>query len=154
MARVIGDGMRVQMVGNEPGRASAMKMMLSGLSKGLCALFVESGLAAKKQGMLPEMIEAYETIYPGVMSIVGRMLPTYVKHAARRAVEMRETEQTAQSAGVEPRVLSAVREVHEMIAAAMEDAQEEMDVAGVIEWLDERGVMSPAWQASTKENKE
>ncbi len=139
VAAVIGDGMRVQVLGDEPGRASAMKMLLSGLSKGLCALFVESALVARRQGMLGEMIEAYEKIYPGVMSIVERMLPTYAQHAARRAVEMRETEQTAEAAGVEPCVLSAVRQVHEMIAGAMEDAQGEMSVEKVIEWLDERG---------------
>jgi 3-hydroxyisobutyrate dehydrogenase-like beta-hydroxyacid dehydrogenase len=113
---LVGGGMRVNMLGDRPGRASAMKMLLSGLSKGVCALFVETALVAKRQGMLPEMVEAYGQIYPGVTAVVDRMLPTYARHAGRRAAEMGELEQTALAAGLEPCVLAAVARLHEMLA--------------------------------------
>ena len=68
--------------------------------------------------MLAEMTEAYAQIYPGVMAVVERMLPTYPQHAGRRAAEMAELEQTALAAGLEPCVLAAVARVHEMLAGA------------------------------------
>lgn len=146
VAKLFDGGMRVRVVGKEVGRASAMKMHLSGLSKGLCALFVESALVAARQGMLPQMVAAYEEIYPGVMAIVERMLPTYAHHAPRRAVEMRETEQTAKAAGVEPCVLTAVRELHEHLATALEDAADPdaASVESLIEQLNRQGLLSPA----------
>lgn len=119
VAALVGDAMRVELLGDVPGRAKAMKMLLSGLSKGLCALFVEAALTAHRHAMLPEMIEAYTRIYPGVMAVVDRMLPTYDRHAGRRADEMRELEQTARSAGLDPIVLTAVRALHEDMAAAL-----------------------------------
>ena len=54
-----------------------MKMLLSGVSKGACALFFETALIAHRHGMLAEMIESYSRIYPGVMGIVERMMPTF-----------------------------------------------------------------------------
>ena len=52
VARLFAGTMRVQELGSEPGSASAMKMLLGGLSKGLCALFLELALLAREQGML------------------------------------------------------------------------------------------------------
>jgi 3-hydroxyisobutyrate dehydrogenase-like beta-hydroxyacid dehydrogenase len=118
VASLVGEDMRVKLLGDQPGRASAMKMLLSGLSKGVCALFVETALVAERQGMLAEMTEAYAQIYPGVTAVVERMLPTYPQHAGRRAAEMAELEQTALASGLEPCVLAAVARVHEMLAGA------------------------------------
>ncbi|MDB5356862.1 MAG: putative dehydrogenase [Phycisphaerales bacterium] len=116
VARLFGDSVAVKLLGDQPGRASAMKMLLSGLSKGVCALFVETALTAHRHGMLAEMAESYTRIYPGIMALVDRMLPTYAGHAARRVDETRELEQTAQAAGFEPCVLAAVRQLHELLA--------------------------------------
>jgi 3-hydroxyisobutyrate dehydrogenase-like beta-hydroxyacid dehydrogenase len=116
VAGLFGDAIQVRQLGEQPGRASAMKMLLSGLSKGVCALFVETALTAHRHGMLFEMADSYTRIYPGIMALVDRMLPTYAQHAARRADETRELEQTAQAAGLEPCVLAAVRQVHELLA--------------------------------------
>ena len=118
LARVFEGAMRVRVLGDIPGKASAMKMLLSGLSKGVCALVTELALLAESQRMLPEMIEAMAQIYPGIWALVERMFPTYPKHAARRADEMRELEQTAQGAGLEPCVISTVARLHEILADA------------------------------------
>jgi 3-hydroxyisobutyrate dehydrogenase-like beta-hydroxyacid dehydrogenase len=118
VAALVGNEMRVKLLGNQSGRASAMKMLLSGLSKGVCALFVETALVAERQGMLAEMTEAYAQIYPGITAVAERMLPTYPQHVGRRAAEMAELEQTAMAAGLEPCVLAAVARVHEMLARA------------------------------------
>ncbi len=116
VAELFGDALRVQHLGSEAGRASAMKMLLSGVSKGVCAMFVELALVAHRHDMLAEMTEAYARIYPGVMALVDRMMPTYPLHAGRRAVEMRELELTARAVGIEPTVVSAIRKMHDMLA--------------------------------------
>jgi len=118
VAALFDGAMRVQVLGAEPGRASAMKMLLGGLSKGMCALFAELALLAGRQGMLDEMLEATTRTYPGVMTVVGRMLPTYPRHAGRRETEMGELEATARSAGMNPRVIGAVRAMHAELARA------------------------------------
>lgn len=121
VARLFCGVMRVQELGAEPGAASAMKMLLGGLSKGLCALFLELALLAQEQGMLPEMLEACGRIYPGVTAVAERMLPTYALHAGRRATEMAEVEQTVRAAGLEPCVTGAIRRLHELLAAESPD---------------------------------
>ncbi len=73
--------MHVQVLGDGPGAASAMKMALGGLAKGLCALFAEVALLADRHEMLGQMLDATARIYPGVFEVVERMLPTYTAHA-------------------------------------------------------------------------
>ena len=109
---------RVKLLGGDVGRASAMKMLLGGLSKGLCALFAELALLAHEQGMLEEMLEAATRTYGGVTAVAERMLPTYARHAGRRYTEMSELEATARHAGLTPRVIEGVLRFHEMMAQA------------------------------------
>jgi 3-hydroxyisobutyrate dehydrogenase-like beta-hydroxyacid dehydrogenase len=111
--------MRVKRLGPEIGRASAMKMLLGGLSKGVCALFAELAVLAHEQGMLDEMLEATGRTYPGIAALAERMLPTYAQHAGRRATEMNELAATAEAAGVTPRAIRGVVEFHEALAAAI-----------------------------------
>jgi len=118
VARLFEGTMRVHVLGDEAGKASAMKMLLSGLSKGVCALMTELALVAQGRHMLPEMVDAVSEIYPGVWALVERMLPTYPKHAARRADEMRELEHTAQAVGLDTMVIRAIARLHETLANA------------------------------------
>jgi 3-hydroxyisobutyrate dehydrogenase-like beta-hydroxyacid dehydrogenase len=137
VARLFEGAMRVRVLGDQPGKASAMKMLLSGLSKGVCALVTELALVAEGRQMLPEMIEAMAQSYPGIWALVERMLPTYPKHAGRRADEMRELEQTAKASGIEPCVVAAVAGMHDMLAdASLENMPPEgWTVAGLVRGL-------------------
>ena len=119
VARLFAGAARVKLLGDGAGRASAMKMLLGGLSKGLCALFAELALLAHEQGMLDEMLEAVGRTYGGVAAVAERMLPTYAKHAGRRHTEMSELEATARAAGLTPRVIDGVLAFHEAMARAM-----------------------------------
>ena len=143
IAQLIGDAMRVRLLGDEYGRASAMKMLLSGLSKGVCALFAETALIADRRGMLDEMIQAYALIYPGIMTLIERMFPTYAQHAARRAAEMRELEATARATGIEPCTLSGARELHEQLAAICVGCGAS-DLKSLIEFLVGEGFLEPS----------
>lgn len=107
---------RVKVVGDAPGQASALKMVLSGLSKGLVGLYSETMLFAREMGLLDDALEIGNEFYPGVMEVVKRLFPTYPQHAARRSEELREMEKTMSLNGVVPRVAAAAREVIANIA--------------------------------------
>jgi 3-hydroxyisobutyrate dehydrogenase-like beta-hydroxyacid dehydrogenase len=149
VAALFSGAMSVQELGARVGAASAMKMLLGGLSKGLCGLFLELALLAREQGMLPEMLQACGRIYPGVTAVTERMLPTYALHAGRRATEMAEVEQTVRAAGLAPCVTRAVRELHQAMAAVSFGLASEAGAAGlgwtpaaVIEHLAKHGLLS------------
>jgi 3-hydroxyisobutyrate dehydrogenase-like beta-hydroxyacid dehydrogenase len=137
---------RVRVVGDEPGRASMMKMLLAGMSKGLCALFVELAATAKRRDMLGEMLLESARIYPGMTAVVDRMLPTYAQHADRRASEMNELQQTATLSGIEPCVIAAVTRLHEEIARVSFDTAggSNWTVASLIGRLVDEGILTTA----------
>jgi 3-hydroxyisobutyrate dehydrogenase-like beta-hydroxyacid dehydrogenase len=99
-----------------PGDASAMKMLLGGLSKGLCALFVELATLANRRAMAGEFLDEAEKFYPGIVAAAQRMLPTYPEHAQRRTGEMSELEKTAIASGQSPCMIAATRCLIEMLA--------------------------------------
>ncbi|MCU1248387.1 MAG: hypothetical protein JWQ49_1416 [Edaphobacter sp.] len=110
--------MRVKVAGDMPGQASALKMIVSGIPKGLSALFLETMVFAQDIHLLDEAIEACDEIYPSIMEVIRRMLPTYPQHAGRRCEELREREETMLMSGLTPRIVSAVREVTCALASA------------------------------------
>src|SRR5207253_11253221 len=86
--------LRVKVLGDAPGQASAFKMMISGLNKGVVALVLEMALAARQAGFLDDLLVCYRDAYPGIMGLVDRLLPTYPEHARRRGDELKEVAQT------------------------------------------------------------
>jgi 3-hydroxyisobutyrate dehydrogenase-like beta-hydroxyacid dehydrogenase len=154
VAALFGGAVRTRMLGEEIGRASAMKMLLAGVSKGVCALFVELGLAAQRREMLTEMLEASSQIYPGIMQLIDRMLPTYALHAPRRAMEMNELQETLRAADLEPCVVDAVRRLHESLAEESFDTPAEGNgwtVASLIQHLQRRDFLAAEELASPKQ---
>jgi 3-hydroxyisobutyrate dehydrogenase-like beta-hydroxyacid dehydrogenase len=84
----------VRVAGKEVGTASQLKLLLSGVSKGLTALFLELCHAAKAADLLDEFLDSAREFYPELLSVVDRLLPSYPLHAPRRADEMRELAQS------------------------------------------------------------
>src|SRR5260370_5828648 len=64
--------MRVKVVGDMPGQASALRMIVSGITKGLSGLFIETMLFAQEMHLLKEAIEACDEIYPSIMELFRR----------------------------------------------------------------------------------
>jgi 3-hydroxyisobutyrate dehydrogenase-like beta-hydroxyacid dehydrogenase len=148
VARLFGRTMQVQVVGEEPGKASALKGALAGLSKGLAALFVEIAVMAREAGVAPFFLERCRSYYPGVMEVVERMLPTYPRHAGRRAEEMGELEDAMRSLGLRADMVSAARRVTRAMAeAGLPLTQRTAD--GVLEALHAAGAL----RAPVAENK-
>ncbi len=113
----LADGaLRVRVLGREPGRASLMKMLLGGLSKGMCTLFLELATLAKQRGILPEMLESCASFYPELAATMERILPTCPRHAVRRVGELHELERTARVSDLDPCLIGAVRLVYEQLA--------------------------------------
>jgi 3-hydroxyisobutyrate dehydrogenase-like beta-hydroxyacid dehydrogenase len=114
--------LRTQFLGDTVGEASAMKMLLAGISKTLVATLVEVGCAAARRGMLDEFVQACRWLYPGVLQPVARMLPAHAQHAARRADEVAEIASFFSALGLQPRVVGATGQVLAAMAAASPSA--------------------------------
>jgi 3-hydroxyisobutyrate dehydrogenase-like beta-hydroxyacid dehydrogenase len=107
----------VRAIGDTPGQASALKMIVSSIPKGLSGLFVEVMLFARQMHLFDEAMEACDEIYPSIMEVMRRMLPTYPQHARRRCEELQAAEETMLMSGFKPRIVRAVREVTSDLAA-------------------------------------
>ena len=108
IATLLDGTIKLQVVGPTVGQAKTLKLLLGGISKSLNALFLEIGAVANHADMTDSFLESCQYFYPGVMTAIDRMLPTYPAHAARRVDELSSIES-----------LATARAVHaDMIAAA------------------------------------
>jgi 3-hydroxyisobutyrate dehydrogenase-like beta-hydroxyacid dehydrogenase len=138
--------MRAKAVGDIPGQASALKMIVSGIPKGLSALFLETMLLAQDMHLLDEAIETCNEIYPSIMEVIRRMLPTYPQHAARRCEELQEVEDTMLMWGLAPRIVRAVREVTAGLASIdwPSHEAEQWTVVDIIVKIHKDGTLHPS----------
>jgi len=118
LANVLGRVLRIKVLGQQAGQASLFKMLISGLAKGVAALFVEMSLAGRRAGLLEELLVCYRQSNPGLVELVERLLPTYPQHAVRRAEEACAVEQTIQHLGLRPCVSAGAREWAEELVRA------------------------------------
>jgi hypothetical protein len=126
-----------------PGQASALRMLLSGLTKGVIALFVETALAARQAGVLEKLLANDRANYPGVMEVVERILPTYPRHAARRGQELAEVESTLSDLGLSPTVVPGIRHLIQAMGQCWSAGRQDRDwsVAEVINDLHARRLL-------------
>jgi 3-hydroxyisobutyrate dehydrogenase-like beta-hydroxyacid dehydrogenase len=110
LSETVGPFLCVRAIGDMPGQASALKMIVSGIPKGLSGLFMETMLFAQQMHLFDEAMGACDEIYPSIMEVMRRMLPTYPQHARRRCAELQAVEETMLMSGFKPRIVRAVRE--------------------------------------------
>ena len=149
---MFGRTLRIRVLGDAPCRASAMKSLLAGMSKGLAALFFEAGVLAREAGMFGEFLEECAAFYPGVLEAVDRTAPTYPRHAARRRDEMRELEQTMETLGLAPHMARAARQVIGAVAALEWADADDWTTAAVVEELYRGGGSAPTAERPTMRN--
>jgi 3-hydroxyisobutyrate dehydrogenase-like beta-hydroxyacid dehydrogenase len=147
--------LRVKVVGDMPGQASALKMIVSGIPKGLSGLFIETMLFAQEMHLLNEAVEACDEIYPSIMEVIRRMLPTYPQHAARRCEELQEVEESMLIGGLTPRIVRAVREVTSALADAgwPDHDHQQWAIAELIEEIQKQGALQTP-KAHTRQSPE
>ena len=110
--------MRIKLLDDEVGAASAVRLSVSWLTKGLPALFLEMVSAAGKAGKQHELIQVLRDLYPGLMELLERTLPTYPRHVARRLQEIDEMERWVAELGLQPVMPAAVRTMFSRFEAA------------------------------------
>ena len=105
--------MECEVIGKEPGKASALKMCFAAHSKGSIALLTAVMAAANHLGVLEDLRRQWTRMSPGVAS-EGHILRAAPK-AWRWAPEMREIAATLDSAGMPPEFHQAAAEIFEML---------------------------------------
>ena len=104
-------------LGAELGAASAFKLAFAGFNKGLVALFLEVMEAAGAAGDRDELLARLRAFYPGTVETLERLLPSYPRHAARRADELDELARWLTSEGRGGGCAAAARDVLRRFAA-------------------------------------
>lgn len=87
-------------LGDEIGRASALKMCYAALNKGFDALLTAVLLASERLGVRSELVDEIEKSQPEAASRTSRRVPFLAATAERYAPEMREIAATFASVGV------------------------------------------------------
>jgi 3-hydroxyisobutyrate dehydrogenase-like beta-hydroxyacid dehydrogenase len=113
-------GMRIQVTGEQVGRAAATKMFRSIMIKGLEALITECVLAAGRYGAEEGVFASLAESYPGIdwPALADYMIGRVVEHGERRAREMEEVAETLEGIGIEPIMALATARRQEWSAQA------------------------------------
>jgi len=111
-------GMKMELVSDKVGQASAIKMFRSIVVKGLEALLVESMTASAEYGVEDRVLASLQETWPGIdwEKLAGYMIERVVSHGKRRAAEMREVSATLESIGMEPVMAAATAVRQQWIA--------------------------------------
>ena len=120
-ARAVADllqplGMPVEVISEEPGDASTLKLLRSVFMKGVAAAAIESVEGAEAAGQ----VEWVKREIAGVIgeALLERLLEGSRTHAARRTEEMEAACELLQQLGVEPRIADAAGSVLAALAAS------------------------------------
>ncbi len=96
-------GMNVKAIGSEPGQASAVKLILSVVTKGLGSLLVEMLLAAHHFKVEDATVKALLQFYAmGLEAAIDRSVGSTAIHAGRRITEMESSLRLLKRIGVDP----------------------------------------------------
>lgn len=106
-------GMNIEVVGDQPGQASALKMIRSVMVKGIEALLIEALTAAEKAGVTEQILDSVGETFPGVdwRETADYYLSRTLEHGARRVTEMTEAALTIEELGFNSHMSRAACEV-------------------------------------------
>jgi 3-hydroxyisobutyrate dehydrogenase-like beta-hydroxyacid dehydrogenase len=111
-------GMNMDLVADEVGQASAIKMFRSIMIKGLEALMLESMLAASEYRVEARVLASLKATFPSLdwEKLSGYLIERVVSHGKRRAAEMREVAATLRDIGIEPLMADATAKREQWLA--------------------------------------
>ena len=116
MERLDGKGITVLPMGLEIGRASALKMVYAGLTKGTMTLHTAMLLAAHQLGVYGELIAEYEDSQQAALAAMRARVPRIPADAGRWIGEMEEIAATLASVGVTPGFHDGAAEIYRVLA--------------------------------------
>jgi 3-hydroxyisobutyrate dehydrogenase-like beta-hydroxyacid dehydrogenase len=131
-------------VGDEVGRASAVKMSTASVYKGTTALLAQAMRAAHENGVLEHVVADFRAAAPELVANVERRLAFAATKSGRYVGEMHEIAATQQAAGLTPSLFGAMAEIYERIAttplarANPEDVPRDLSLRQVLEGVRER----------------
>ncbi len=112
-------GMDAEVVSDEVGFASSVKMIRSVMIKGLEALVLECVLSGRKAGVDQMVLESLDKTFPGFdwKHRAAYMMERVTTHGIRRAAEMREVALTVEQLGLSGDMSKAAVEWQQRIGA-------------------------------------
>lgn len=112
-------GMNIKIIGEEPGQASAVKMLRSVFTKGVSALLLETFIAAYEYGVVEMVFNSLEETEDSMTfnEMVNLRVCSTITHAKRRTDELEMVCETLKDVNVEPIMSQATKEVLGKIAA-------------------------------------
>jgi 3-hydroxyisobutyrate dehydrogenase-like beta-hydroxyacid dehydrogenase len=120
--RMTPHGMVINVIGSNPGDASAMKLIRSVLMKGLAALLLETMEAARRRNILDEVIEDCSVTFNDIpfQKIIRRYVGGTAVHCERRIHEMKECQELLHSMDSSDRATrSTINMLREMVKMGM-----------------------------------
>ncbi len=136
LASELARALPVRVVGAAIGDASAFKLCFSGFNKAVVAAGFESLCAAQRAGFGEELLAALREFYPGTVEALERQMPTYPRHASRRAQEMADVGAWLAEQGSESSLADASRAVFGRLARASLDASRSYRVPDLMRALE------------------
>lgn len=112
-------GFRFEVIGPEPGAATAVKMVRSLFVKGLEAITVEALLAAAASGCFDRVVASLARSHGGLgwPDIAAHTFERTLKHGTRRAAEMRESARTLDALGLNGALAAEIARVQDAMGA-------------------------------------
>ena len=112
------EGLRVRVLGPEPGRASALKMCYAAFTKGTTALATELLLAARRLGVADALDAELRGSAPELLQLAERSVPRMPAKAYRWIAEMEEIADTFEGVGLTPLMLRGAADLYRLVEAA------------------------------------
>lgn len=119
----------VRSIGDEPGKASALKMVYASLTKGTNALRAAALMAGEALGVGEEIRAEWQESLPDAWRVMENRMAYFPSVAGRWTGEMREIAKTYDAVGVTPRFHEGAEWVYEMLADADVSADQDLDAA-------------------------
>ncbi len=129
MLALAGKGIVVKPVGDEIGRASAVKMCYAALTKGTFTLHTAVLVAAEALGISEELRQELQSSQADAYARMQAMVPRLPADAARWVGEMEEIAATFRDAGVTARFHEGAEDIFRLLAATplAEETRESID---------------------------
>ena len=112
-----GNGKVVRQLGDEIGRASAVKMIYASITKGTDTLLTAAYTAAEALGIREVMEAEWADSQPDALARMSRRVPALPADAGRWIGEMEEIAATYESVGLTPRFHKGAAEVYRLLDA-------------------------------------
>jgi 3-hydroxyisobutyrate dehydrogenase-like beta-hydroxyacid dehydrogenase len=116
LAKIEDEQLRIRVVGERIGDASAVKMCYASITKGTVALGVELLIAARKLGVEQALEAEFRDTQPDLFEWVLSRSVSMPPKAYRWVPEMEEIAKTFEGVGMTPRILQGAADMFEYIA--------------------------------------